>query len=89
MLRDADVTAKYEKSIKGVHCAEHARSQHRVTLKRLFALVLFMDRAKQADVLQLGGVSCLVDPKASIKSSKEVLCRIARELLSGEGDIVR
>jgi hypothetical protein len=89
VLRDADVTAKFEKTIKGVFCPEFARSQHRVTLKRLFALVLFLDRAKKADVLQLGGVSCLFDPKAAIKASEDVLKCIARELLSGEGDIVR
>jgi hypothetical protein len=46
LLKDAEVTAKFEKTIKGTFCPEFAAAQHRVTLKRLFSLVLFLDRAK-------------------------------------------
>ncbi len=49
-----------------------------------------MLRAGQAaDVLQLGGVSCLFNTSAPVKSSREVVCKLARELLSGEGDVIR
>ena len=88
VLRDASITAKYEKSIKGVFCAEYTRAQHRRSLKQLLALVLFLDAAKVGDVLDLG-VCTLFDPASPVKSSKEVVRRLSEELLAGEGDVNR
>ena len=88
VLRDAALTAKYDKTVKGVFCPEHDRAQQRRSLKLLLSLVLFLDRAKQTDVLQLG-VCPLFDPSGDVKSSREVVCRIAEHMLAGEGDVTR
>jgi abnormal spindle-like microcephaly-associated protein len=88
LLRDADITANFEKTTRGVQCKEHALAQRTKALKRLLALVLFLDRAKLGDVLE-GLVPCLFQKNSAIKSSKEVVCRLSTLLLRGEGDILR
>jgi hypothetical protein len=88
VLTDDTITKQFEKTVKGVLCREHAAAQHRAALKRLLAIILFLDRAKASNTFD-AKPACLFVATAQFKSSKALLCRLSAELLSGEGDIVR
>ena len=81
-MRDTAITAKFEKTVKGVFCAGHAKAQAKRSLKLLLTLVLFLDRAKHADLLETG-VGCLFESGAAVKSSRGIVCRLSEELLAG------
>lgn len=58
-----------------------------LTLRRLLTLILFLDRAKGANILDK--VPMLFSKTSKVKSTREVLIRLCRDFLSSEGDIVK
>lgn len=88
ILSDASITARFTGTVRGVFCPEHTTAQCRAALKRLLALLLFMDTAVAS-----GNFSSLpprlFTPASALKSSRDVLIKLSAELLSGEGDITR
>lgn len=59
----------------------------RHALYRLFVLIIFLDRAKLANVVER--VPNLFAKGASVKSSREVIVALCRDFLSAEGDIIK
>ena len=88
LLADRRVTARYARSRRGVFDKEHGAEQARLMLGRVLALILFLDAARGADILD-GRCPCLFVPAAGIKSSREVLVAFCKEVLRGEGDPLR
>lgn len=58
-----------------------------LTLRRLLTLIVFLDRAKVANVLDR--VPMLFSKTSKVKSSRDVLVRLCRDFLSSEGDIIK
>ncbi len=58
-----------------------------LTLNRLLTLILFLDRAKEAKILDK--VPMLFSKTSKVKSSREVLIQLCRDFLSSEGDIIK
>jgi len=58
-----------------------------ITLRRLLSLIVFLDRAKEANILDR--VPMLFSKASKVKSTREVLIRLCRDFLSAEGDIVK
>ena len=55
-------------------------------LKKLFALILFLDHGRQ---LQLLPSTMLFNRESSIKSSKDFLIKLCKEFMKGQGDILK
>ena len=70
------------------------------TLQRFLHLVAFLDQAKCSELLPMEPCLFQIEQEAMrtegsckdttvFKSSKDILCRFAREFMSGEGDVIR
>lgn len=71
---------------KGEH--DLAVQQQRRSLSRVLSLILFLDRARSADLLE-GSSACLFRSDSPIKSSAGLLQAFSREALRGHGDVLR
>ena len=58
-----------------------------LTLRRLLTLIVFLDQAKEANILDR--VPMLFTKASKVKSTREVLIRLCRDFLSAEGDIIK
>jgi abnormal spindle-like microcephaly-associated protein len=91
VLSDDRILAKYtggKCKVPSGKFGERYRAEMRaVILKRLLVLVIFLDRAKVANVLE--EAPNLFEHSASIKSTRDVLLSICRDFLQSQGDFVK
>jgi hypothetical protein len=88
LLANPDLVAQYTK--QQLLCAAYDKKlrmqtrQH--TLKKFLALVILLDRAKKNVILPL---PTLFVSNAPVKCSKDVILTFSREIMRGEGDVMR
>lgn len=91
VLSDPATLAKYTKGkckVPSGNFEKKFKAEMRIlTLRRLLTLILFLDRAKEANILDK--VPMLFSKSSKVKSTREVLIRLCRDFLSSEGDIVK
>ena len=91
VLSDAATLAKYTKGKckvpSGKFEKQYRAEMRSLVLNRLMCLVFFLDRIKEANVLDK--VPRLFAKGAAVKSSREVLLSICRDFLSAEGDFIK
>ena len=91
VLSDPATLAKYTKgkcNVPSGSFEKKFKAEIRVlTLRRLLSLILFLDRAKEANILDR--VPMLFSKDSKVKSTREVLIRLCRDFLSSEGDIIK
>ncbi|KAG9070338.1 hypothetical protein KI688_009675 [Linnemannia hyalina] len=63
------------------------QTMNRLILKRIFMLILFLDKAKTARLIPSD--PCLFNKDSDIKSCRTLLLTISKTYLMGEGDIIR
>lgn len=90
---DQGLADEYEHTVKGVWDKEHAARQNAHALQRVMTVVLMLDALGTtptgAALMQSLGIFCVFLPESSIKSTREMLIQISRELLAAEGDVVK
>jgi hypothetical protein len=88
MLSSQDLVAQYTK--QQLLCVSHEKKLRTQTrqhlLKKFLAVILLLDTAKRENVLKL---PTLFVRTAVVKSSKEVILTFSREIMRGEGDVIR
>eukprot|EP00943_MAST-04B_sp_MAST-4B-sp1_P006218 g6218.t1 len=87
VLQDPATSDSFKTTKQGVFGKGYVGALARVTLRRFLMLVLFLDKAKQSNIL--GNGPCLFNQNSKIKSSRDMLITFAKQFLSGEGDIIR
>ncbi|GMI14485.1 hypothetical protein TrVE_jg9754 [Triparma verrucosa] len=92
VLGDPELLAKYTKGKckmpSGKFEKLYKQELRKASLRRVLLLVGFLDRGRQANVLER--VPCLFTPGATeVKSTKELLNVLCRDFLSGEGNVVK
>ncbi|KAI7821532.1 hypothetical protein BC939DRAFT_204649 [Gamsiella multidivaricata] len=63
------------------------QAMNRLVLKRIFMLILFLDKAKLARLISSD--PCLFNKESDVKSCRTLLLKISNSYLLGEGDIIR
>ncbi|KAF9913050.1 hypothetical protein EC991_005918 [Linnemannia zychae] len=63
------------------------QTMNRLILKRIFMLILFLDKAKTGKLIPSD--PCLFNKDSEIKSCRTLLLTISKNYLMGEGDIIR
>jgi len=88
-LSDTELNETFKETKRGLfdENPEYKSQMRRLTLRRFLMLVIFLDRAKIASVID--HPSCLFEITSGVKSSNDVLIAFAKEFLSGEGNIIR
>ena len=90
LLIDQEILKKYTKGKckmpSGKFEKKFRAETRRVVLSRILALIVFLDRAKQANVIE--NAPHLFILNAEVKSSREVLVSFCRDFLSSEGNIM-
>ncbi|GBG26415.1 Abnormal spindle-like microcephaly-associated protein-like [Hondaea fermentalgiana] len=88
-LGDPELDEEYRATKKGLfdENPEYKQEMRRRTLRRFLKLVIFLDRAKQASLID--HPSCLFRVDSPIKSSADMLINFAKEFLAGEGNVLR
>ena len=91
VLMDPATLTKYTKgkcNLPSGNFEKKFKAEMRIlTLQRLLTLILFLDRAKEANILDK--VPMLFSKTSKVKSSREVLIQLCRDFLSSEGDIIK
>lgn len=91
VLSDSRILAKYTKGLckvpSGKFETEYRAELRGVVLSRLVVLFCFLDRAKEANLLEKA--TRLFTNKAPAKSTRDVLLAFCRDFLKSEGDFVR
>lgn len=78
----------YSKTKKtNLYSAQYKDSIKKFTLKKFFALVLFLDTAKKEKLIKQD--PCLFKRTAAYKETKDILARFSSQIISGVGDICR
>eukprot|EP00516_Mucochytrium_quahogii_P003305 CAMPEP_0203752440 /NCGR_PEP_ID=MMETSP0098-20131031/6372_1 /ASSEMBLY_ACC=CAM_ASM_000208 /TAXON_ID=96639 /ORGANISM=" , Strain NY0313808BC1" /LENGTH=837 /DNA_ID=CAMNT_0050642615 /DNA_START=99 /DNA_END=2609 /DNA_ORIENTATION=+ len=88
-LGDPELDETYRDTRKGLfdENPEYKSELKRRTLRRFLMLVLFLDRAKAASLID--HPACLFHCDSKIKSSKEMIIAFSKEFLSGEGNVIK
>jgi len=79
--------ATSNKTLSGRFDREYKEAMRQHSLRCILLLVTFLDKAKMQNVLE--SVPCLFTRKAEVKSSKDVITAICRDLLFKEGNIFK
>ncbi|KAG0088068.1 hypothetical protein BGZ92_006649 [Podila epicladia] len=87
IFHDAQLEAEYEPDRILSNRPKFTQAMNRLVLKRMFMLILFLDKAKIGRLIPSD--PCLFNKDSEIKSSRELLLTISRNYLMGEGDIIR
>lgn len=91
VLSDPATLTKYTKGLckvpSGNFEKKYKAEMRILTLRRLLMLIVFLDRAKEANILDR--VPMLFSKASKVKSTRDVLIRLCRDFLSAEGDIVK
>nr|XP_023013304.1 protein abnormal spindle [Leptinotarsa decemlineata] len=83
LLKDPYLIKKY----KSIHLPKYTDEFNKFFLKKFLILVYFLDQAKNRKLISHD--PCLFCKNSTIKESKEILLRLARETLSAVGDITK
>ena len=90
---DPELAGEYEHTVKGVWDKQHAARQNARALQRVMTVVLMLDAlgtsSTGAALMQSLGIFCVFLPESRIKSTREMLIQISRELLAAEGDVIK
>ncbi|KAG0249919.1 hypothetical protein DFQ27_009719 [Actinomortierella ambigua] len=81
------VTPSFDRSTISAFINKFQKAMNRLVLKRLFMIILFLDKSKQAKLIPSD--PCLFNKESDIKSSRQLLTTISKRFLMGEGDIIR
>ncbi|KAG0345549.1 hypothetical protein BG004_003608 [Podila humilis] len=87
IFHDNQMEAEYEPDRILSNRPKFIQNMNRLILKRMFMLILFLDKAKIGRLIPLD--PCLFNKDSDIKSSRELLLTISKHYLMGEGDIIR
>ncbi|KAG0017640.1 hypothetical protein BGZ82_000710, partial [Podila clonocystis] len=87
IFHDAQLESEYEPDRVLSNRPKFTQAMNRLVLKRMFMLILFLDKAKIGRLIPSD--PCLFNKDSEIKSSRELLLTISRNYLMGEGDIIR
>ena len=88
LLTNDDLTAQFTKQqlLCVAHKNELKKQIRQHMMKKLFSLILLLDSAKKNVILLL---PTLFVRNAPVKSSKDVILTFCREIMRGEGDVIR
>ena len=75
------------KTLSGRFDKEYKKAMRQHSLRCILLLVAFLDRAKMENVLET--VPCLFTRKGDVKSSRDVITAVCRDLLFKEGNIFK
>eukprot|EP00939_MAST-03C_sp_MAST-3C-sp1_P005132 g5132.t1 len=91
LLKDPELTSQFSKTIEGLYGNQnrYAKALHRHTLRTFLAIVLFLDKAAQLDPPLLPNERGLFRPKSKIKTSSAVVVEFGKEVLHGEGNVMK
>ncbi|KAI3368492.1 hypothetical protein L3Q82_025502, partial [Scortum barcoo] len=88
VLWNPDIAAEFRHAkVPHLYKDGHEEALSRFTLKKLLLLVCFLDKAKEARLIEHN--PCLFCLDAEFKSSKDLLLAFSRDFLSGEGILPR
>ncbi|KAF9969284.1 hypothetical protein BGZ73_008457 [Actinomortierella ambigua] len=87
IFHDASLEKEYEPDRILSNRPKFQKAMNRLVLKRLFMIILFLDKAKQAKLITSD--PCLFNKDSDIKSSRQLLTTTSKRFLMGEGDIIR
>ncbi|KAF9582765.1 hypothetical protein BGW38_010790 [Lunasporangiospora selenospora] len=87
IFHDKKLEAEYEPDRILSNRPKYYQTMNRLVLKRLFMLIMFLDKAKQAKLIQTD--PCLFNRESEVKSCRTLLLTISKNYLLGEGDIIR
>lgn len=91
VLSDPATLAKYTKGKCNVPSGSFEKmfkaEMRSFTLRRLLTLIMFLDCAKEANILDK--IPMLFTKTSKVKSTRDILIRLCRDFLSSEGDIVK
>jgi len=91
VLSDPETLRKYTKGRCGTPSGRFEKKYQTelraLILTRLLILVVFLDKAKTANVLD--GANCLFVAESKIKSTSDMLIKLCTECLSAEGSIIK
>jgi abnormal spindle-like microcephaly-associated protein len=91
LLTDSATLHKYTKGRCNVPSGrfeiKYREDMRTVIITRLLVLIIFLDKAKRANVLDR--VPCLFGKDSTVKSTRDVLRMLCRDFMSSEGDIIK
>ncbi|KAF9169615.1 hypothetical protein BGX20_010075 [Mortierella sp. AD010] len=87
IFHDKQVEAEFEPDRILSNRSKFNQAMSRLALKRIFMLILFLDKAKIARLIPSD--PCLFNKDSDIKSCRTILLTISKNYLLGEGDIIR
>ncbi|KAG0053426.1 hypothetical protein BGZ83_001140 [Gryganskiella cystojenkinii] len=87
IFHDKQLAAEFEPDRILSNRPKFNQAMNRLILKRVFMLILFLDKAKMARLIPSD--PCLFNKDSEVKSCRSMLFIIAKNYLMGEGDIIR
>ncbi|KAG0315069.1 hypothetical protein BGZ99_007687 [Dissophora globulifera] len=87
IFHDKQIEAEFEPDRVLSNRPKFYQAMNRLILKRIFMLILFLDKAKIARLIPSD--PCLFNKGSDIKSCRALLLTISKNNLLGEGDIIR
>ncbi|XP_014667741.1 PREDICTED: abnormal spindle-like microcephaly-associated protein homolog [Priapulus caudatus] len=88
LLYNPDIAMRYaHPTVPHLYRPGYDEALKQFTLKKFLLVVFFLDRAKQARLIDHD--PCLFCKSAPYKASKSLLVEFSRQYLAGEGDVVR
>ncbi|KAF9099502.1 hypothetical protein BGX23_001647 [Mortierella sp. AD031] len=87
IFHDKQIEAEYEPDRILSNRPKFYQTMNRLILKRMFMLILFLDKAKTGRLIPSD--PCLFNKDSDIKSCRTLLLIISKNYLLGEGDIIR
>ncbi|KAF9928416.1 hypothetical protein FBU30_002374 [Linnemannia zychae] len=87
IFHDKQLEAEFEPDRILSNRPKFYQAMNRLILKRIFMLILFLDKAKTGRLIPSD--PCLFNKDSDIKSCRTLLLTISKNYLMGEGDIIR
>ncbi|KAI1316955.1 hypothetical protein EDD11_009199 [Mortierella claussenii] len=87
IFHDKQIEDEFEPDRVLSNRSKYHQAMNRLVLKRIFMLILFLDKAKLARLIPSD--PCLFNKDSDIKSCRTLLLTISKNYLLGEGDIIR
>ncbi|KAI8595971.1 hypothetical protein EDD21DRAFT_20184 [Dissophora ornata] len=87
IFHDQQIEAEFEPDRVLSNRPKFNQAMNKLILKRIFMLILFLDKAKVARLIPSD--PCLFNKESDIKSCRTLLLTISKNYLLGEGDIIR
>jgi len=90
-IKDPELHDRFKSTIEGLYGnnGAYAKALHRHTLRLFLSLVLFLDKAAQLEPPLMPTRKGIFRADADYKRSEDIVTNFAREVLHGEGNIIR